>query len=221
MPLSCLGGNALWSNVRLDICRTAAAVTTERARASVVGEGVRVAHHSAERLGQLELVDLVLHVGHAVAGDGIEDLLRLLSHSLLNCSGVDRAVVIDGVDTALSGAAAICQLGLHLVKAILDSRTELAGLFKRLIAETADRVVVLTRDRGLLVTESPDCILEAVEVHGVAQACFSNWLTCGATVAEAKAVAAPTEDHGEEDDHTLRGIAAETVLTGSGRDVRK
>ena len=150
MPPSCPGGNALWSNVRLDICRTAAAVTTERARASVVGEGVRVAHHSAERLGQLELVDLVLHVGHAVAGDGIEDLLRLLSHSLLDCSGVDRAVVIDGVDTALSGAAAICQLGLHLVKAILDSRTELAGLFKRLIAETADRVVVLTRDRGLL-----------------------------------------------------------------------
>ena len=151
MPLSCPGGNALWSNVRLDICRTAAAVTTERARAGVVGEGVRVAHHSAERLGQLEL----------------------------------------------------------------------AGLFKRLIAETAGRVVVLTRDRGLPVTESPDCILEAVEVHGVAQACFSNWLTCGATVAEAKAVAAPTEDHGEEDDHTLRGIAAETVLTGSGRDVGK
>ena len=114
----------------------------------------------------------------------------LLGYSLLDCSGIDGAVVVDRVDTALSGAAAICQLGLHLVKAILDSRTELAGLFKRLIAETAGRIVVLTRDRGLLVTESPNCILEAVEVHGVAQACFSNWLTCGATVAEAKAVAA-------------------------------
>ena len=179
------------SNVRLDVCRTAAAVTAERARAGVVGEGVGVAHHSAHRLGQLELVDLVLHVDHAVAGDCVEDLLRLLGYSLLDCSGIDGAVVVDRVDTALSGAAAICQLGLHLVKAILDSRTELAGLFKRLIAETADRVVVLTRDRGLLVTESPNCILEAVEVHGVAQACFSNWLTCGATVAEAKAVAAP------------------------------
>lgn len=33
--------------------------------------------------------------------------------------------------------------------------------------------------------------------------------------------AAPTEDHGEKDDHTPRVIAAETVLTGSGRDVRK
>lgn len=87
------------SNVRLDICRTAAAVTAERARAGVVGEGVRVSHRSAGRPGRLEPVDLVPH---------------LLGHSLLDCSGVDRAVVIDGVDTALSGAAAICQLGLRI-----------------------------------------------------------------------------------------------------------
>lgn len=113
MPLSCPGENALSINVRLDICRTAAAITTERARAGVVGEGVGVAYHATHRLGQLELVDLVLHVGHAVADDGVEDLLRLLGHSLLDGSGVDRAVVIDGVDTALGGAAAICQLGLQ------------------------------------------------------------------------------------------------------------
>lgn len=92
MPLSRPGENALSINVRLDICRTAAAITTERARAGVVGEGVGVAHRSAHRPGQLELVDLVLHVGHAVAGDGVEDLLRLLGHSLLDCSGFGLGV---------------------------------------------------------------------------------------------------------------------------------
>ena len=101
------------SNVRLDICRTATAVTAERARAGVIGEGVGVAYHATHCLGQLELVDLVLHVGHAVAGDGVEDLLRLLGHSLLDCSSVDRAVVIDRVDTALGGTAAVCELGLQ------------------------------------------------------------------------------------------------------------
>lgn len=38
------------SSVRLDVCRTAATVTAERRRASVIGEGVGVAHHSAHRL---------------------------------------------------------------------------------------------------------------------------------------------------------------------------
>ena len=99
------------SNIRLDVCRTAATVTTERRRASVIGEGVGVAYNATHRLGQLELVDLVLHVGHAVAGDGVKDLLRLLCHSLLDGSGVDRAIVIDGIDTALGGTAAICKLG--------------------------------------------------------------------------------------------------------------
>ena len=89
------------------------------------------------------------------------------------------------------------------------------------MAETAGRVVVLTRGRGLPVTGSPDCVLEAVGVHGVARACFGDRLTRGATAAEAKAVAAPTEGHGEGDGHTPRGTAAETVPTGSGRDVGK
>lgn len=133
------------SSVRLDVCRTAATVTAERRRAGVIGESVGVAHHSAHRLGQLELVDLVLHVGHAVASDGVEDLLRLLCHSLLNGSSVDRAIVVDRVNAALCSATAFCKLGLRLVETLLDGRAELACLVERLIAEAADRIVILSR----------------------------------------------------------------------------
>ena len=208
------------SSVRLDVCHTAATVTTERRRASVICEGVGVAYYATHRLGQLELVDLVLHVGHAVAGDGVEDLLCLLCHSLLGGSGVDRAVIIDGVDTALCSAAAFCELRLRLVKTLLNGRAELACLVERLIAETADRIVILACDCLLLVTESPDCILEAIEVHGITQAGFSHGLLTSVTVAT-EAVATPTEDHRKEDDHPLCIVAAEAGLAGSGRDVGK
>lgn len=130
------------SNVRLDVCRTAATVTAERRRAGVIGEGVGVAHHSAHRLGQLELVDLVLHVSHAVTRDGVEDLLRLLGHSLLDGSGVDRAVVIDGVDTTLGGAAAVCELGRQRIVAVFDGILRLREVTEVLVADRREALIL-------------------------------------------------------------------------------
>ena len=156
------------SNVRLDVCHTAAAITAERRRASVIGEGVGVAYHTTHRLGQLELVDLVLHVGHAVAGDCVEDLLRLLGHSLLDCSSVDRAVVIDGVDTALGGAAAICQLGRQRVVTVFDSILRLREVAEVLVADSREALAGLHKLRLHHVVHTPDLVCQVIEIHGVA-----------------------------------------------------
>lgn len=208
------------SNVRLDVCRTAAAVTAERARAGVVGEGVGVAYHTTHRLGQLELVDLVLHVGHAVAGDGVEDLLRLLGDGLLNRGGIDGAVVIDGVDTTLGGAAAICQLGRQRVVAVFDGILRLREVAEVLVADRREALAGLHELRLHRVVHAPDLVSQVVEIHGVAQTGLSYGLLAGIAVAT-EAVATPTEDHREEDDHLPCIVAAEAGLAGSGRDVGK
>lgn len=221
MPLSCPGENALSINVRLDVCRTAAAtVTAERRWAGVVCKRVRVAHHSAHRLGQLELVDLVLHVSHAVASDGVEDLLRLLGHSLLDCSGVDRAVVIDGVDTTLGSAAAVCELGRQRVVAVLNGVLRLREVAEVLVADRCEALAGLHKLRLHHVVHAPDLVSQVVEIHGVAQTGLSYGLLAGITVAT-EAVTTPTEDHREEDDHLPCIVAAEAGLAGSGRDVGK
>lgn len=220
MPLSCPGENALSINVRLDICRTAAAVTAERARTGVVGEGVGVAYHTTHRLGQLELVDLVLHVGHAVTSDCVEDLLRLLGHSLLDCSSVDRAVVIDGVDTTLGGAAAVCELGRQRVVAVFDGILRLREVAEVLVADRREALAGLHKLRLHHVVHAPDLVSQVVEIHGVAQTGLSHGLLAGIAVAT-EAVATPTENHREEDDHPSCIVAAEAGLAGSGRDVGK
>ena len=93
-----------------------AAATEEGAGACAVGDGVWIADHTAQGSLQLQLIDLALHICHAVAADGIQNLLGAALLGLDDVAGVDSAVVVDAVNATLDGAAAVCQLSTQGVK---------------------------------------------------------------------------------------------------------
>ena len=95
-----------------------------REGSGAVGPCLREAEHACGGVLQLELVDLVLHIGHAVSGDRVQNLLGLCGRVVVDrrgvqgrlvavlrdvgvdLCGVDRAVVIGRVDGS-EGVAAI------------------------------------------------------------------------------------------------------------------
>ena len=101
-----------------DIAGVAAGITAtkEGTDACIVGDGIGIADHTAQRCLQLQLIDLVLHILHPVAADGIQNLLGAPLLGLYDVARVDSAVVVDAVNGSLGGAAALSQLGLHCVK---------------------------------------------------------------------------------------------------------
>ena len=67
------------------------AATKEGAGSCVVGDGIGIANYTAQSSLQLQLIDLVLHIGHAIAADGIQDLLSAPLLGLNDVAGVDIA----------------------------------------------------------------------------------------------------------------------------------
>lgn len=76
-----------------------ATATAERIASRIPCGGHRIADYSAECLVELELADLVLHLCNPVALDDVQDLLCVLA-----------IFKFQGVDSPLSGAAAVSQL---------------------------------------------------------------------------------------------------------------
>ena len=136
LPYSPCGENGLDVAV---VVGAAAGDRELRHDAVAVGRG---AGDAAQRCLQLKLVDLVLHVRHAVARDGVEDLLRLRGGVGVDARGVERAIVVDAVDAAEDVAAALLLTRKALGRGSLQ------------IAQLAEDVVIAVLDRGLVVIGS-------------------------------------------------------------------
>ena len=87
---------------QLDVAGVAAAAE-EGAGACAIGDGIGVANYTAQSCLQLQIVDLSLHICHAVAADSVQDLLGAPLLGLNDVAGVDSAIVIDAVNATRKG----------------------------------------------------------------------------------------------------------------------
>ena len=130
----------------LDVA-AAVAAAAERIAASVVRKTIRIADNTLHGLGQLKLVDLVLHVCHAVARDDVEDLLGLLHHIGVDSRGVERGIEVDLVDGTELLAAAFALL-VHQRLLANGQRGDVALELVVLVVEGGQHVVEHLVGRG-------------------------------------------------------------------------
>lgn len=147
----------------------------------------RIPDHAAQSSVELELVDLVLHIGHAVAGDGVQNLLNTGSCVGVDRSGVHRTIIPKLVDIPVRGAAAVGDLALKGADAVGDLSGQRGGAGTHIALGLESKLC-------LLVKATAHSVLQIVEVHGIAQASLGDRVS--AASAE-ESVSAP--QHGENE----------------------
>ena len=159
-------------------CRAAAAASPEeRVAARAVRGGVRVAHDAAHLRLQVELVDLVL-----LRRDGLLELALLESGELLvdvrvHGGDVLGVLVLRPVDGALRGAAALRELLGERVVAVLHGLLRAGEVAQVLVAHGCQALRELRHVQILVVAQTPDGVLQIVEVHRAAQPRLGDWLS--------------------------------------------
>ena len=119
----------------------AAAATAEGVGAGAVSARHRVANHTGHSLLETQGVDLALHVGHAVAGDRVQNLLSLRGSVRIDGGGVHGGVVVDAVNRPQGVAATLVLLREQV--GLADSQTgHIALKLAVLVADVADHIVV-------------------------------------------------------------------------------
>jgi len=128
----------------------AAVVYTTTGGISINTIPIRVGARDTAQSGlELELVDLVLHISHTIAGNSIQNLLGLLTHMSIGSSGIVRHVKLHRINIACSIAATSSQL-----------RSKSASVLEILVADLANGVIGLTSNSGLLIVQAANLILE-------------------------------------------------------------
>lgn len=167
------------------------------------GGAGRIANHAAQGIMQLQLVDLVLHILHPVAADGVQNLLGLGGSVCIDSRGGLGDIEVGAINGALDGAAALLiveagliDTGVHSGKALAKIALGLVCELGVLIADLTNCIVSLSGNRSLIIIQTAHSVLQIVEVHAVTQASLGHRLP---VCAPAKAVTAPTEDQGKQD----------------------
>ena len=182
-----------------------AAATEEWAGACAVCDGIGIAHHTAQGSLQLQLIDLGLHICHAVAADGVQDLLCAALLGLDNVAGVDSAIVVDAVNAPLDGAATVGQLSTQGVK-----------IPQSLIAEVTQAVLKAGVHVGDGIAVTGNALLQLRERLGAAQICLGNCIAPGISPASA----AHHDDEKQNEDDTPGSAKHTVIAVGYGLDVR-
>ena len=135
----------------------------------------------------LQRFDLVL-------ADYIEDFLHLGIGVGVDSGSVDGGIIVDAIDTTLSGAAALALRSCLLRKTVVDLLDKSAVVPQALIADGGETVLETHIGVCQLIVESADGSLKLGEVVGVAEVSL-RYRSASATT-EAKPIA--SEDHGEK-----------------------
>lgn len=170
-----------------------------------------IAHYAAQRGLKLELIDLILHISHAIAAKCIEHLLDARRGIGIDSGSIHCAVVIYAIYRALCSAATVSDLALDLI-----------GLPECAVAETANGIICLPGNGCLIVAEPADGIFEIIKIHCIAQSGFRYRLTASAISKEAIAAPKHGEDQQGENPEKASAAKAEAVIAISyGGDIRE
>lgn len=142
----------------------------------------------------------------------VEDLLSYSGGVGVGGRGVVRHVELHAVHRALRGAAAVSDLALEQV-----------GVLQVLVADLADGVVSLARDRSLLVAHAPDLALQLVEAVGGTQVRLGDAVTAPVASATKTATAEQREEQDPGEPAAAHAAPAFAVAAGVvsryGRDI--
>ena len=191
---------------RLDVAAAAAtAIQLRKLRDNAIPIGGR-AGDTAQRSMELQLVDLVLHVGHTITADGVQNLLGLGGGVCVDAGRIHGGVVVVAIQETLGLAAALLVVKPHLIDSGIDSGEALAQVTLQTVKAC-----------GLGIAKTANGVLQVVEVHSVTQACLGDRIAVCATIApEAAAEQARQQEQGEdpEEAHAV-SAPTETVITAS------